>query len=476
MAKNYVTQFRGDNYYTPNAKMHVKEEPLTPDEGFDCGTLDHSFEDDNTGMRKSLSMNDIAAIKHDLSRMKLESNGDDNMYRRCRKQSTTSLPQEWSQSKFVSMAEAIYHYHRDTPGRFHSTRPQAFRAPSMSQPPGPTIPQSPMLLCKRRSRPLHVMSQKEKEEMEIEEMRKHKIKANPIPKSVIEGSHLPEIERKPMTVPEPFCLTEVLKKPASPQALAVFKARPAPKHILEKPHIPPKLPVQVTKPVSPKFQYKGFVKSQEAIHHGIDVKVKPKAVEKPRQGPIRPEPFSFEKRDEELKRRREEKIRRVIEEERKQASQFKAQPLPGMVRKAMHLVTETVHKGSASTTSSENKEYVKFEARPPVVLYKEPFKPVLKPIQLLPSKPFDLTTTKRAAERQKFDQQLKEKEEQQEKLRLEREKENRKIEEKVTAELRAKLVHHPKPIPNMEPFVPEKSEVPITVPETPQCIRRTKKC
>lgn len=477
MAKNYVTSFRGENYYTPTGKVVVKDEPETPiEEDFDGHNLDYSLEGE-LGMRKSLSMNDIAALREDLMSLDLQNNKDE-VYQRYRR--PTVGPQELSKTKFVSMAEAVYHYQRDTPGRFHTSRPQTFRFQSGMGPSGLTVPHSPMLRCKARSRPMHIMSQKEKEEMEIEEIKKFKIKANPVPKSVLEGSkNLPDVTKKPVTIPEPFKLTEIHKKAVESPDKIQFKARPAPKHILEKAHFPPKPSVQVTKPVSPKFHYKRAnsvdrIKPDcklHAPHRPIQ-----KSAEKPapqRHGPIRPEPFSFEQRDELMKKRREERIKQQIEEERKQATMFKAQPLPGGVRRRMQSTTAK----ASSSTSSENKEnHIKFEARPPLVLYKEPFKPVHEPLHVLKTVPFQLTTQKRAAEREKFDNLLKEKEEELEKLRQLKEKEAEEIEERTKVQLRSKLVHHAKPIPVAvtHPFVPEKSDAPLTVPETPKFVRRLK--
>ncbi|XP_030028797.1 targeting protein for Xklp2-like [Manduca sexta] len=469
MARNYVTNFRGD--FTPNGKFCVKEEPVTPiEEDFgDHNHLDNSFENDyGYGMRKSMSMNDIAALREDL--VKLEFNESDCYQKR----RPTGTLQDLSKTKFVSMAEAIYHYQRDTPGRFHSTKPQIFRCQGAGGRPGLTVPVSPMLRCKARSRPLHIESQKEKEERELEEIRKFKLKAQPIPKSVIEGpKHLPEVTKKPLTVPEPFHLTEVHKKTITSTPPQKFKARPAPKHILEKPQVLVKPLIHVTMPMSPNFHYK---KPATTEQHKNEKQTTQKPVEKnlPRNGPLKPEPFSFEKRDQELRQRREERIRRQIEEERKQASQFKAQPLPGAVKKQMRCGTV---KSSSSTTSSENKEnQFHFEAKPPVVLYKEPFKPVLQHVVQVKSAPFELTTEKRAHEREKFEKQIKEKEEEMERIRLLKEKEQQEAEERAKAEIRAKLIHHAKPVPALHPFVPEKSSAPLTVPETPTFVRRLKKC
>ncbi|PZC86488.1 hypothetical protein B5X24_HaOG209207 [Helicoverpa armigera] len=469
MAKN-VTNFRGEIYFTPNGKLHIKDEPVTPiEEDFgDHNRLDY-YDNDFGNIRKSMSMNDIAALREDL--VKMEFHDSEDVYHRHRKPS--GAPQELSRTKFVSMAEAIYHFQKDTPGRFHTTRPQIFRSQGQNGRSGLTVPQSPMLRSKSRHRPTHILSQKEIEEKELEEIRKHKIKANPIPKSVIEGTNLPEVPKKPVTVPEPFKLTEIQKKAAqTSNENHQFKARPAPKHILEKPQIPVKPPVHVTKPISPKFRYKRANSADQLRSDNLLIMKPQKPEEKhhPRMGPVKPEPFSFEKRDEELKRRREERIKRQIEEERKQATAFKAQPVPGAVKKRMQ---STVAKGGSST-SSENKENIKFEAKLPVVLYKEPFKPVLQPVHQVKSAPFELTTEKRAAERERFTKLLKEKEEEQERLRLLHEKEQEEAEELARAKLRAKLIHHAKPVPKavVAPFVPEKSVAPLTVPETPKFVRR----
>ncbi|XP_073945415.1 targeting protein for Xklp2 homolog [Choristoneura fumiferana] len=474
MSKNYVTSLRGEAYFTPTGKLHIKDEPVTPIEE-DFGEqyhLDDSIKAEYGGMRKSLSMNDIASLTTDLMKLGYQEHSTEHSteHRHRRITGTGDLAQ--SKTKYVSMAEAIYHYHRDTPNRFHSSRPQVFRSNAPAGPSGLTRPQSPMLRCKARSRPVHILSQKEKEELEAEEARMFKIKANPIPKSVIEGCrNLPEVPKKMPTVPEPFNLTEVHKKiNHSPVHVQAFKARPAPKHILEKPQVCPKQPIHVTKPVSPKFQYK----PQHLEKPKVNSAKKQKPIEKPvRHGPIMPKPFSFEKRDEELKRRHEERIKQQLEEERKQASQFKAQPLPGAVKKRMQV---TSNKCGSSTASSENKENrVKFEARPPIVLYKEPFKPVLKPVQLVKPTPFNLNTEKRAVEREIYDKTLKCKEEEQERLRQQKEKEMLEAQERENAKLRAKLVHHPKPAPTcLQPFIPEPSGATLTVPETPKFIRRLK--
>lgn len=476
MAKNFVTNFRGEHFFTPETKIRIKDEPDSPDDEHfgDQHHLDYFDGNEDEGMRKSLSMNDIATLREGFRGLDLQSNREE-VYQRHRPAPCAS--HELSRTKFVSMAEAIYHYQRDTPGRFHSTKPQKYQNTRCNGVSGLTVPQSPMLRCKARSRPVHIESQIEKEARELEEIKKFKLKANPIPKSVLQGTrNLPDVLKKPPTIPEPFKLTEIHKKVTcpSPDQILQFRARPVPKHILEKPHIPPKPPVSVTVPVTPKLHFKR-AKSEDRCDNLLLSNRNAKSAEKgPRQGPIKPVPFSFVKRDEEIKKRKQEWIMQQIQEDKNKASQFKAQPLPVAVKKRMCQVSIK----SSSSTASENKENHKFEARPASVLYKEPFKPVHQQLHIIQPKPFQLTTEKRAAEREMFDQHLKEKEKEMEHIKEQKEKERLDAEEREKAELRAKLVHRAKPVPIKaikKPFVPEKLKVPLTVPETPTFVRKMKK-
>ncbi|CAK1547251.1 unnamed protein product [Leptosia nina] len=456
MARNYISRFRGE--FTPtNNPLRIKDEPLTPDDYEECfrnDNLDIHSNNDFYCMRKSMSMTDLVQLKKDLEKIKLEN--DEFSGQVCRKQNGEF--DSVSKTKFVSMAEAIYHYQRDTPVRFHSRKSiqcqNVFRQSKL------TLAQSPLLRCKERSRPRHIISQKEKEDLEFKEIQKHKLKANPIPKSVIIGSHLPDVPKKPPTVPEPFKLTEAPKANIIiPQEVHNFKARPAPKQILEQPSIPVRPPPKITKPVSPKFHNKRAKSMESLKHQGQCTKSKQqnKLSDKNamHQGPRKPEPFSFLKRDEELRRRKEEKIKKQIEEDRKLASQFKAQPLPAAVKKRMQTATGLAT--TSSTASSENKENLKFEAKPPLVLYKEPFKPIIQTNHIIKQKPFELSTERRATEREKFEMQLKEKEEEMKQKKWELEKARQEAEEREVLKMRAMLVHHPKPIPVVDPFVPKTS-------------------
>ncbi|CAG4950472.1 unnamed protein product [Parnassius apollo] len=111
--------------------------------------------------------------------------------------------------------------------------------------------------------------------------------------------------------------------------------------MLEKPQIPTKPLVCTTKAFSSNFHYRRghwaeqikYDKKNNILMKEIRIQKKPKPCEiVPRHGPVYPEPFSFEKRDEEVKKRREERIKSQLEEERELASQYKAQLLPPAVK------------------------------------------------------------------------------------------------------------------------------------------------
>lgn len=74
--------------------------------------------------------------------------------------SSSNLKQE----KYVSMAEAIINLQNRTPARFR-TKPKIFKLKS-------TIPHSPELATKARSRPMSTLSKDEQEKKEAEEMKK----------------------------------------------------------------------------------------------------------------------------------------------------------------------------------------------------------------------------------------------------------------------------------------------------------------
>lgn len=117
--------------------------------------------------------------------------------------------------KFVSTAEAISKFQNDTPERFRTTSKKKQLGPLIKskQPPLKlTFPVSPKLRCKQRARRTNVLSQEEREALEVEEMKKSCIKANPVPINILkEPPSLKKVPNKRTTVPKEFNLTHLKK-------------------------------------------------------------------------------------------------------------------------------------------------------------------------------------------------------------------------------------------------------------------------
>ncbi|XP_076303338.1 uncharacterized protein LOC143221751 [Lasioglossum baleicum] len=119
-------------------------------------------------------------------------------------------------SKFVSMAEAISKFQNETPERFRTTSNKDSKlGPLMKLKRSPlklTHPVSPTLRCKQRVRHTNVLSQEEREALEVEQMKKHQIKANPVPVNIFKGPPLlKKVPKKLITVTEEFKLTNSKK-------------------------------------------------------------------------------------------------------------------------------------------------------------------------------------------------------------------------------------------------------------------------
>ncbi|XP_078041618.1 uncharacterized protein LOC144472423 [Augochlora pura] len=114
--------------------------------------------------------------------------------------------------QFVSMAQAISKFQNQTPERFHTTSNKDLKLGPLMKSKQPrlklTDPVSPTLRCKQRVRRTNVLSQAEREALEIEEMKKFQIKANPVPVNILKRpSVLKKVTKKLNTVTEEFKLT-----------------------------------------------------------------------------------------------------------------------------------------------------------------------------------------------------------------------------------------------------------------------------
>lgn len=124
-------------------------------------------------------------------------------------------------NKFISFAEAVSRYQNGTPQRFRTlSNKSGFRlSKRLKHPPMKlTRPVSPTLRCKKRTRQTTVLSQEEREKLQVEELKKNPIKANPVPVSILSRpSTLKKVPKKPPTVAEEFHLSQPKKKDSNDQ-------------------------------------------------------------------------------------------------------------------------------------------------------------------------------------------------------------------------------------------------------------------
>ncbi|XP_049950885.1 targeting protein for Xklp2 homolog isoform X1 [Schistocerca serialis cubense] len=361
------------------------------------------------------------------------------------------------QKKFVSTAEAMYKFQRSTPERFHtkpvidgSQRWQASQVNPSYKKLRCTVPQSPNFTSHLRVRPVTYLSKEEREEAELQQMQKYIFKAAPLKADILKEPQLPKkVDPKPVTKPSPFQLTEVKK----------FK--------------------KVAEAVANKDMEQKGVKKATPIKR-VTV----------------PAPFTFEERDRIRQQQKEEKIRQVLEEE-KRAREFRANPIPKSVKcsvsqselkshpptqpEPFHLYTEerrVQHEEALKAKLEEDRraaEVTQFKARPPVVLMKKPFEPV-KPHRVFKEiTAICLNTDIRSKERERFEMKIKEKEMLMEECRRQLKEEQEREEEEEKARLRREAIHKAQPISKYAPVVVAKSTKELTVPESPFSRTKTHK-
>ncbi|XP_076236460.1 uncharacterized protein LOC143180550 [Calliopsis andreniformis] len=116
-------------------------------------------------------------------------------------------------NQFISMAEAVSKFQTTTPQRFRTTSNKDLKpGPSMKVKRSPlklTHPISPTLRCKQRTRHTTMLNQQEHEAEKIEELKRHQIKAKPVPINILNApTVLKKVTKKPVTIIKEFNLTQ----------------------------------------------------------------------------------------------------------------------------------------------------------------------------------------------------------------------------------------------------------------------------
>ncbi|KAF5291146.1 hypothetical protein FQA39_LY14388 [Lamprigera yunnana] len=404
--------------------------------------------------------------------------------------------------KFISIAEAVKQFHMKTPERYHTKSHNAKvvinNIPVFKQ---STLPLSPLLATKNRSRPTTVLSWEDRELQEFEKMKKFKIKAQPLNSKILLGpTKPPSTYKKPPTKSEPFNLTIMpVKKPPTPVKPPQFRAQPVPAHVKEnvnpiiKRSVQSKVTVFHTPNLLKRLEDKhkedkmtdatekqkisatptssGNSKVENAKLQALKETVSQQKQKKPvRLTTTQLMPFSFEERDQNL-RNKKLQVLKEIEEEEKKNREFYAKPMP----KKIYSSSETLKSVSSYTKRQNSLDSLKtsssdcselqpiFKAKPAKVLQMKPFEPK-KQDHTIEVLEFTLHTEHRAKARDIFEQKLRKQEEETEKYRKLTDDEKLQQDREEIAKLRkeAELKAHP-----IRKYKAVKSILPkvLTVPE-----------
>ncbi|KAJ8683265.1 hypothetical protein QAD02_019057 [Eretmocerus hayati] len=466
-------------------------------------------------------------------------------------------------NKYVSMAEAVTKFHRETPQRFHTvtvktTRTEQLRRVSLKL----TKAHSPALMCKNRVRPVTAMSSEERERLELEKIRLNQIKANPLRKNILERpAPLKKVEKKMITNPEPFHLTQSKKGQPSKTIQESKRAhriqtKTVPsivstddKSVIVKeeevlyfgiPLEPGNSKKKITKVMPFSFEIRNKelqMKKQEKLkkmQESEQQKVKaefharpvPMAVKTPnlKKKEILHKPkitiaqtLSFEDRSKELQRKKEEKIKQMLEEERK-ARSFKAQKVPefkpvlvrgtsrdNLTKKSNENLSkscnvsgsskraELFRKNSHENLAIKQKNLIKQPISIPFIAAKKTNPPsmntedqenhtrravpkIMEPKCKISQKSIpvltELNTDKRAKQRREFEEQLKRKELEEEMAKKREEEERIAKEKSEQQELRKMTEHKARPMPVYKPINILKSKKPLTDAQSPAWAKR----
>ncbi|XP_048097204.1 targeting protein for Xklp2 isoform X1 [Alosa alosa] len=408
-------------------------------------------------------------------------------------------------ASYVSIAQQIEQFQKRTPVRYHlRSRQSQERGPSpvKAERPKVTHPMTPQLMTRSRSRPQVMKSTAEIEAEELEKIQQFKFKALELNRKILEAAVVPKKpSAKGVTQPEGFHL-EIEKRLQERQASKkpkeaedhTFHSKPLPVKILEEVvGVPEKRVAAPTVPESPAFALKNRVRVERQIEEVKPVRIK--AVPVPHSVPFQPKltaksavemcPFSFEERERERRAMKEKKLEELRKEE---CHEFKATPLPDFSEISLpekKVVEPTKpepfrlqidERGATKSDRWERmmKEELKqqaeaasFKARPNTVTHKEPFVPKKENRSILATEGFQLSTERRAKEREDFEREKSEREalralQEQEQLREQEEQERERV-----ARLRHELVHKAQPVRHYKQLEVKKSELPLTVPQSP---------
>ncbi|KAM4562891.1 targeting protein for Xklp2 isoform 2-T2 [Odontesthes bonariensis] len=413
---------------------------------------------------------------------------------------------------YVSMAQQVEQFQKRTPTRYHSRRTQE-RGPSPVKRNHPklTQPHSPQLMTRQRGRPQATKSSAEVEAEELEQLQKFKIKPLELNKKMLEGAEaLKKPAVKEPTVPEGFELEiekrlqerQATKKPQEGEEKPHgFRAKPLPKKVLEGVSgLPEKKVPYPTVPESPAFALKKRIRLDRKVEEAkppSPLKVPPVphfglpfVPRLPEKQQVEVCPFSFDQREQERRALKEKKLEELRNEE---VPQFKAQLLPHFdtvvlpeKKKLEPTKPEPFRllldeRGAVKSSRWEQmvkeeqklqEEAAVFKARPNTVTHKVPFRPRKEGRSAVVVDAFELATERRAREWAEVERRHGEKEALRARMEEAQRQEEEQREREEIARLRQEQVHKAQPVRHYKPVAVKKSDVPLTVPESPNFSNR----
>ena len=408
---------------------------------------------------------------------------------------------------FVPMAKAIMDFQSRTPVRFKKSSNAEHRE---VKPLRSTIPKTPNI-TKPKPRSKNVISQAEKEELELEQIKKHQFKAKPVNCAVLQAPQPIAVEKKPATVPVEFHLSaNVPHTNPEPTTIkpAPFKAQPVPAFVLEKPAEQKKRSIEVTVPMSPAFSLKNRIKPKVV---GQEPDLQPQKFFRPppdaskffkpkiQSKATEPEPFSFDVKDKERLAKKEEKIKEVLQKETASAS-FKAQPMPIPLSPSETLPVKQLKPSTKSEPFQlrcderaasrvdrwakqvedevkEMREQAEFKATKNYekVLSGKPWQPKLEHKSMTEPLNVVLRSDARAKEREELQKRRLEEIKEKENLRKEQEIQQEELKKKELKEFRRSLVHKAQDIHKYKGVNLKQSSKPLTIAESPKFSTRFNK-
>ncbi|XP_054000320.1 targeting protein for Xklp2-like [Hylaeus anthracinus] len=180
-------------------------------------------------------------------------------------------------------------------------------------------------------------------------------------------------------------------------------------------------------------------------------------------------PFAFHLREQDKQKQKQERISKLLEEERKNRV-FRANPLPRFLKPRPALsdndnkINNNVENvGSNANKNTEKQNTPKKQLKENVGVFKR---------RLIRPKTPPLLTSVRAVERKHFDDAMREKERQKEEQRRMEMAAKKKQEEVELAQLRRQIVHKAQPIRKYKSSLPQIQKRPLTDPISPRLLKR----